>query len=148
MTTPKTAAPKSSTTLALLDMLHDWSKGTDGNSVIKRTVLFDYRKDFDLIDHSVPIRKLSTLDVPNSIVNWIIDFCQTDLRKSNLVKDMYLSLRSWRYCVGARLKFWRRSRLPKKGSRDEVACVQTSPLPQEKSGEGGRTSVHRLGRGG
>ena len=27
-------------------------------------------------------------------------------------------LRSWRYCVGARLKFWQRSRVPKKGSRD------------------------------
>ena len=27
------------------------------------------------------------------------------------------SLCSWRYCVGARLKFWRRSRVPKKGSR-------------------------------
>ena len=91
MTTPKTAAPKSSTTLALLDMLHDWSKGTDGNRAIKRTVLFDYRKDFDLIDHSILIRKLCMLEVPNSIVNWIIDFCQTDLRKSNLVKDMYLS---------------------------------------------------------
>ena len=25
------------------------------------------------------------------------------------------SLRSWRYCVGARLKFWRRSRDPRKG---------------------------------
>ena len=31
-----------------------------------------------------------------------------------------ISLRSWRYCVGARLKFWRRSRVPKKGSRDEA----------------------------
>ena len=27
---------------------------------------------------------------------------------------------SWRYCVGARLKFWRRSRVPKKGSGDEA----------------------------
>ena len=27
-----------------------------------------------------------------------------------------VSLRSWRYCVGARLKFWRRSRVPKKGT--------------------------------
>ena len=26
------------------------------------------------------------------------------------------SLRSWRYCVGARLKFWRRSRVPNKGA--------------------------------
>ena len=32
----------------------------------------------------------------------------------------YDSLRSWRYCVGARLKFLRRSRVPKKGSRDEA----------------------------
>ena len=30
------------------------------------------------------------------------------------------SLRSWRYCVGARLKFWPRSHVPKKGSRDEA----------------------------
>ena len=27
----------------------------------------------------------------------------------------FCSLRGWRYCVGARLKFWRRSRVPKKG---------------------------------
>ena len=32
-------------------------------------------------------------------------------------------LRSWRYCVGARLKFWRRSRVPKKGSRDEAVEI-------------------------
>ena len=31
------------------------------------------------------------------------------------------SLRSWRYCVGARLKFWQRSRVPNKGSKDEAA---------------------------
>ena len=37
----------------------------------------------------------------------------------NLV-TVTLSLRSWRYCVGARLKFWRRIRVPKKGSRDEA----------------------------
>ena len=36
-----------------------------------------------------------------------------------MTRDDY-SLRSWRYCLGARLKFWRRSRLPKKGSRDEA----------------------------
>ena len=38
------------------------------------------------------------------------------------------SLRSWRYCVGARLKFRRRSRVPKKGSRDE-AVIATAPPP-------------------
>ena len=43
---------------------------------------------------------------------WFL-FCQCKTQTAD-------SLRSWRYCVGARLKFWRRSRVPKKGSRDEV----------------------------
>ena len=37
------------------------------------------------------------------------------------------SLRSWRYCVGSRLKFWWRSRVPKKRNRDE-AVDAASPL--------------------
>ena len=37
----------------------------------------------------------------------------------------HASLRSWRYCVGARLKFWRRSRVPKKRSRDEAVEIGT-----------------------
>ena len=40
------------------------------------------------------------------------------------------SLRSWRYCVGARLKFWRRSRVPKKGSRDEAVEIPPARKPQ------------------
>ena len=36
------------------------------------------------------------------------------------------SLRSWRYCVGARLKFWRRSRVPKKGSRSAAKSHSTT----------------------
>ena len=78
------AVPKSSTTLALLDMLHDWSKGADGNSATIRTVLFDYRKAFDLIDHSILIRKLCMLDVPNSIINWIIDFLSNRFQRIKL----------------------------------------------------------------
>ena len=34
-----------------------------------------------------------------------------------------ISLRSWRYCVGARLKFWRRSRVPKKGTGDDYSTI-------------------------
>ena len=40
------------------------------------------------------------------------------------------SLRSWRYCVGARLKFRRRSRVPKKGSRDEAVEIPPARKPQ------------------
>ena len=38
------------------------------------------------------------------------------------------SLHSWQYCVGARFKFWRRSRVPKKGNRDEAVFLAASPL--------------------
>ena len=80
------AVPKSSTTLALLDMLHGWSKGADGNSATIRTVLFD------VIGHYITS---NMLDVPNSIVNWIIYFLSTDLSELNLVKDIV----DWRYLL-------------------------------------------------
>ena len=43
-----------------------------------RTILFDYRKAFDLIDHKILVDKLCALDLPNSIINWIMDFSPTD----------------------------------------------------------------------
>ena len=46
--------------------------------------MFDYRKAFDLIDHSILIRKLCLLDVPNSIINWIIDFLSNRFQRIKL----------------------------------------------------------------
>ena len=56
-------------------MLHSWSLGTDGNGATVRTLLLDYRKAFDLIDHSILVRKLrNQCKLLASIINWIIDF--------------------------------------------------------------------------
>jgi hypothetical protein len=66
--------PKSSTTQALIDMIHHWSIGTDGNGSTVRTILFDCRKAFDYIDHQIIIEKLCKLDLPHSVANWFIDF--------------------------------------------------------------------------
>ena len=69
------AIPNSSTTMALISMPHSWSVGTDGNGAIVRTLLLDYRKAFDLIEHSILVRKLcNQCKLPPSIINWIIDF--------------------------------------------------------------------------
>ena len=69
------AIPNSSTSVALIIMLHSWSLGTDGNGATVRTLLLDYRKAFDLIDHSILVRKLrNQCKLPASIINWIIDF--------------------------------------------------------------------------
>ena len=43
--------PKSSTTQALISMIHKWPMATDSTGAAVRIVLLDYRKAFDLIDH-------------------------------------------------------------------------------------------------
>ena len=55
-------------------MMHYWAKSTDGNGSTMRVMLFDFRKAFDLIDHHVLARKLSSYDIPRPLMCWIIDF--------------------------------------------------------------------------
>ena len=60
--------------LALISMFHCWSEATDGNGSSIRTVFLDYKKAFDLIDHTILIAKLYSFGVNPCIVNRIIDF--------------------------------------------------------------------------
>jgi hypothetical protein len=55
-------------------MIHEWTKETDGNGATIRIVLFDFRKAFDLIHHSLVITKILELNISIGITNWIIDF--------------------------------------------------------------------------
>ena len=64
----------SSTTMAIISMLHKWYGDTDGTGSTIRVLLCDYRKAFDLIDHSLLVAKLKQLDIPGSVINWIISF--------------------------------------------------------------------------
>ena len=57
------------------------------------------------------------------------------------------SLRSWRYCVGARFKFWRRSRVPKKGSRDEAIEIPPARKPRYFEWSAHQCAGKRIGRG-
>ena len=77
------AIPKSSTSMALISMMHAWALGTDGNGATVRTVLFDYRKAFDFIDHRILIDKLEGLVMPRSVLNWIIDFLSDRSQRIN-----------------------------------------------------------------
>ena len=66
--------PKSCTTHALVNMMHNWLVNTDRNGATARVVLLDFRKAFDLIDHSVLVQKLTTYDIPSQVKSWIVDF--------------------------------------------------------------------------
>lgn len=66
--------PQSCTTFALLSMIHNWLKNTDGNGSTIRVCLLDYRKAFDLIDHNLLITKLSNIGISRAVINWIVSF--------------------------------------------------------------------------
>ena len=78
------AIPNSSTTQALISMVHSWTKYTDGTGSTVRVVLFDYRKAFDLIDHTLLVRKLLTLDISYGITCWVIDFLKNRQQRVKL----------------------------------------------------------------
>ena len=79
--------PRSSSTIALISMLHNWAGATDdsGNSV--RVLLVDYRKAFDLIDHSILINKIRLLPIPNFVINWLISFLCGRKQRVKLARD-------------------------------------------------------------
>ena len=83
------AVPKSSSTLTLISILHTWSLETDRNGSTVTTLLFDYRKAFNVIDHSILVNKLRNLAVPRSIINWITDFLSNPLKRTKLEKGSY-----------------------------------------------------------
>ena len=83
--------PKSSTTHALVSMTHNWLVNTDENGALARVVLLDFRKAFDLIDHSVLVQKLTTYDIPNQVKGWIVDFLMDRNKELNLLRIVTLN---------------------------------------------------------
>ena len=81
--------PSSSTTMALISMLHNWILGTDGNGATVRSILFDYRKAFDYIEHSILVDKICSLAIPTSVINWVINFPSDRLQRVKLANDCY-----------------------------------------------------------
>ena len=81
--------PQSSTTHALISMIHTWNKQTDGNGSAVRVVLFDFKKAFDLIDHSILVEKFMTFDIPHGIIKRIVDFLIDRKQRVKLSQDCF-----------------------------------------------------------
>ena len=79
--------PNSSTTHALVNLVHNWSQATDGTGADVRVIALDYRKAFDLIDHNILISKLSNYGINQHIVNWICDFLSNRSQRVKLAND-------------------------------------------------------------
>ena len=52
--------PDSSTTFALISILHHWSEATDGTGAHVRVALLDYKKAFELVDHNLLMPRSQT----------------------------------------------------------------------------------------
>ena len=63
----------SSTTHALVDMLHYWHTAAEKQN-ITRVLLLDYSKAFDLVDHNILIQKLQHYGVPDLLLRWLGSF--------------------------------------------------------------------------
>ena len=77
----------SSTTHALLSMVHSWTKQTEGTGSTVRVVLLDYRKALDLIDHTILARKLTAPDIPQGITCWVIDLLKNRRQRVKLEQE-------------------------------------------------------------
>ena len=81
--------PHSSTTHALISMIHTWNRQTDGNGSAVSVVFFDFKKAFDLIDHSILLEKLMTFDILHSIIKWIVDFLTDRKQRFKLCQECF-----------------------------------------------------------
>ena len=81
--------PVSSTLHALTSMLHAWSQATDGTGAAVRIVLFDYRKAFDLIDHTLLVREVFSLSIPRGVACWVADFLSYRKQRVKLSLDCF-----------------------------------------------------------
>ena len=83
------AVPKSSTTQALISMMHTWASATDGTGAAVRIVLLDYRKAFDLIDHRILVDKILSLRMPRGVARWVCDFLLNRFQRVKLSNDCF-----------------------------------------------------------
>jgi hypothetical protein len=65
---------ESSTVHALVELTHHWQQGLDVPGKVLRVLLLDYSKAFDRIDHTILLRKLANMGVPDFLVSWFTAF--------------------------------------------------------------------------
>ena len=67
---------KSSLTHYFISLVHNLSKETHLSKCAVRVFPLDFSKAFDLTDHNILLHKLSELNVPLTIFNWVQSFFQ------------------------------------------------------------------------
>ena len=69
--------------------MHHWLQATDQPGNLVRTILFGFRKAFDLIDHKRLSGKIKQLNLPPSTTNWILDFLTGRIQRVKLTNSCF-----------------------------------------------------------
>jgi len=77
-----------STTHALIDILHQWHSALDGGNSV-RVLFIDYAKAFDHIDHTLVLRRMVEMGVPDFIIQWTFSFLSS--RRQRVKIGQYVS---------------------------------------------------------
>jgi hypothetical protein len=83
--------PGTSTTDALVGMLHEWYSATDKPNNYIRILMLDYSKAFDLINHQILVKKLLDIGLPPHLVRWMAAFL-VDREQRVKIGKTYLDL--------------------------------------------------------
>ena len=78
-----------STTDALVEMVHHWYEATDRLDYFVRIIMLDFSKAFDLINHRLLVDKLKSYNMPDHILRWIATFLMDRTQKVKI--SNYLS---------------------------------------------------------
>ena len=82
----------SSTTHALVELVHQWQNALDKSSRLVRVLMLDFSKALDRVDRTIVLEELANLGLPDFIVKWTISFlCK---RKKRVRLGQYVN--DWR----------------------------------------------------
>jgi len=65
--------PTGSTTAAIITILHTVTQFLVSNTYVI-VIAIDFSKAFDTVRHKTLLDKISQLDIPDKIFNWLVDF--------------------------------------------------------------------------
>jgi len=63
-----------STTIAIVELVHEWLNAAEKPDTCVRILLLDFRKAFDRVDHTILLTKLANTGVPDFLLQWVTSF--------------------------------------------------------------------------
>ena len=84
--------PGSNTTLVLITLIHRWSNTVDKEGGCVRSLVTNYRKAFDLIDHNTLYAKLQGIGLKTLTLNWIFRLFEGNITKNKTFPELFFKL--------------------------------------------------------